>query len=150
VGEGISSLAINFRGYGNSMPGKSKEVYYDVLGAVDYLEERGIEHIALVGGSMGGAAILRALAHKVNVRIDKVVLLAPAGGEAIKSNTIKKLFIVSKGDKRYPRVHTLYTASSEPKELKVYPDTSHAQHIFKTEAEVDLTNLIINFFKDQH
>lgn len=147
--EGISSLSIDFRGYGNSIPGKSKELYYDVLGAVDYLEKRGIEHIALVGGSMGGSVILRALANKVNTRIDKVVLLAPAGGEAIKSKTIKKLFIVSKGDKFYPRVHALYTASSEPKELKVYSGTSHAQHIFKTEAELDLTNLIITFLKDQ-
>ena len=146
--EGISSLAIDFRGYGDSVGGKSKELYYDVLGAVDYLEKRGIEHIALVGGSMGGAAILRALANKVNERIDKVVLLAPAGGEAIKSKIIKKLFIVSRMDKFYSRVHALYTASSEPKELKVYSNASHAQHIFKTEAEEDLTNLIITFLKD--
>jgi pimeloyl-ACP methyl ester carboxylesterase len=147
--DGISSLAIDFRGYGNSVPGRSKELYYDVLGAVDYLEKRGIENIALVGGSMGGAAILGSLAHKVNTRIDKVVLLAPAGGEAIKSKTIQKLFIVSREDKFYPRVHALYAASSEPKELKVYSGTSHAQHIFKTEGEVDLTNLIITFLKDQ-
>jgi alpha-beta hydrolase superfamily lysophospholipase len=147
--EGVSSLVIDFRGYGNSLPGKSKDFYHDVLGAVDYLEKRGFENIALVGGSMGGAAILRALGHKVNPRINKVVLLAPAGGEAIKNKTIKKLFIVTKGDRFYSGVYTMFTTSSDPKELKVYPGTSHAQHIFKTEAEVDLTNLIITFLKDQ-
>ena len=41
--EGIASLAIDFRGYGNSKPGKSNKIYYDVLGAVDYLEEQGFQ-----------------------------------------------------------------------------------------------------------
>ena len=146
--QGIASVAIDFRGYGNSKPGKSSELYYDILGAVDFLEKKGFEHIALVGGSMGGSAILRALGHKVDSRIDKVVLLAPAGGEVIKSHTIKKLFVVAEKDRFYSRVHTLYTASSEPKELKVYPGSAHAQHIFKTESGADLTNLIIYFLHD--
>ena len=146
--KGIASVAIDFRGYGNSTPGRSKELYYDILGAVDYLEKRGFEHIALVGGSMGGAAILGALGHKVNPRIDKVIILAPAGGEAIRSHTIKKLFIVAEKDRFYSRVHTLYTASSEPKELKVYPGSAHAQHIFKTESGDELTNFIIHFLRD--
>jgi alpha-beta hydrolase superfamily lysophospholipase len=146
--EGVSSLAIDFRGYGNSLPGKSKALYYDVLGAVDYLEKSGFEHIALVGGSMGGAAILRALGDKVNPRINKVALLAPAAGEAIKNKIIKKLFIVTKGDRFYSGVYALFTTSSDPKELKVYPGTSHAQHILKTESGRDVTTLIINFLRE--
>ena len=94
--QGIASISIDFRGYGNSKTGRSSELYYDVLGAVDYLEKRGYEHIALVGGSMGGEAVLCALGHRVNPRIDKVVLLAPAGGEVIRSQTIKKLFKIKK------------------------------------------------------
>jgi len=143
--QGIASITIDFRGYGNSTPGRNNTLYYDILGAVDYLEKRGFEHIALVGGSMGGTAILHALGHKVNPRIDKVILLAPAGGEAIRSQTIKKLFIVAEKDRFYSRVHSLYTASTEPKELKVYPGSAHAQHIFKTESGADLTNFIIYF-----
>lgn len=145
---GIASLAIDFRGYGNSKRGKSSDLYYDVLGAVDYLEKKGFKHIAIVGGSMGGAAILRSLAHKVSPRIGKVILLAPAGGEAIKSQTIKKLFVVAEKDRFYSRVHELYMASMEPKELKVYPGSTHAQHIFKTEYGTDLTNFIIRFLSE--
>ena len=146
--QGVASIAVDFRGYGNSKPGKSRELYYDILGAVDYLERKGFKHIALVGGSMGGAAILRALGHKVSPRIDKVILLAPAGGEAIKSQTIKKLFVVAEKDRFYSGVYTLYKTSSEPKELKVYPGSAHAQHIFKSESGVDLTNFIIRFLHD--
>jgi pimeloyl-ACP methyl ester carboxylesterase len=68
--EGIASLAIDFRGYGNSKPGTSSEIYPDILGAVNYLEKRGFEHIALIAGSMGGAAILHALRHTSDPRID--------------------------------------------------------------------------------
>jgi dienelactone hydrolase len=146
--KGIASISIDFRGYGNSDAGKSRELYHDILGAVSYLEKKGFDHIALVGGSMGAAAVLRALGHKENPRIDKVVLLAPAGGEAIRSHTIKKLFIVTEKDRLYQKVHSLYTASSEPKEFKVYPGSTHAQHIFKTDSGTDLTNFIVHFLRD--
>ena len=143
--KGIASISIDFRGYGNSKEGKSSELYHDILGAINYLEKKGFDHIALVGGSMGAAAVLRALGHKVSPRIDKVVLLAPAGGEAIKSQAIKKLFIVTEKDRFYPKVHDLYRQCSEPKELKVYPGSAHAQHIFKTDAGTDLTKFIVCF-----
>jgi len=146
--QGITSLAIDFRGYGNSKPGKSRELYYDILGAVDYLEKNGFDHIALVGGSMGGAAILRALGHRISSRIDKTVLLAPAGGGAISNKVIKKLFIVTEKGRFYSGVHDLYKASSGPKEIKIYPGSAHAQHIFKTESGADLANFIIQFLHD--
>jgi predicted alpha/beta hydrolase len=146
--EAIASLAIDFRGYGSSKPGKSNEIYYDILGAVDHLEKKGFEHIALIGGSMGGAAILHALMHTSNPRIDKVVLLAPAGGEAMKSQAMKKLFVVAEKDRFYSTVYDLYKGSLEPKELKVYPGSAHAQHLFKSEYGADLTNLIIRFLHD--
>lgn len=130
------------------MERRGQGLYCDISGAVDFLEKKGFEQIALVGGSMGGTAILRALGRKVNPRIDKVALLAPAGGEAIKSRTIKKLFVVAEKDRFYSGVHTLYTASSEPKELKLYAGSAHAQHIFKTEYGADLANFIIYFLHD--
>ncbi len=146
---GVSSLTIDFRGYGNSKPGKSGRLYYDVLGAVNYLEQRGFEQIALVGGSMGGSAILHALNHEVNPKINRIILLAPATGEPVKSKTINKLFIVTKGDRFYSTVYDLFAASAEPKELKVYPGASHAQHIFKDESGPGVEILIIDFLCGQ-
>ena len=97
---------------------------------------------------MGGTAILHALEHRVNQTINKVILLAPAGGEPIKNKNIRKLFIVTKEDRFYSRVYALYTESSDPKELKVYPGTAHAQHMFKTESAQDIIILIINFLRE--
>ena len=58
-------LGIDFRGHGGSDPGPSTfgmlEVE-DVAGALEWLGERGITRVALVGTSMGGMAALAAVA----------------------------------------------------------------------------------------
>jgi len=143
--EGISSLSIDFRGYGNSKKGTTDKRSLDILGAVDYLKEKGFKKIAIVGGSMGGAAVLNALDTKTDDVIDKIVLLAPAGGTAIKSKSINKLFIISKEERLFSQVNKIYNESTQPKELKVYPGLFHAQNMFKSEYSEELTNLIINF-----
>jgi len=143
--EGISSLSLDFRGYGNSKKGTTDKRSFDILGAVDYLREKGFKKIALVGGSMGGAAILNALNIKTDIVIKKVVLLAPAGGVGIESKSIKKLIVVSKNEGLFTRVKEIYNASSQPKKLKVYPGSFHAQHMFKAEYSEELIKVIISF-----
>lgn len=143
--ESIPSLSLDFRGYGNSKKGSTDKRSLDILGAIDYLKERGFKKIAIVGGSMGGAAILNALDMKTDAVIEKVVLLAPAGGIGIASKSIKKLIVVSKDERLFTRVNTIYNESNQPKELKVYPGAFHAQHMFKSEYRDELTNFIIDF-----
>lgn len=142
---GVTALSIDFRGYGNSKAGSSSSKYHDVLGAVAYLEGKGFEKIAVIGGSMGGAATLDALAKTDSKAIVKAVLLAPAGGEAIASTKISKLFIVSMGDRFIATVNRVHEASAEPKELLVYTGDAHAQHLFKSEHAEDLTERIVKF-----
>ncbi|VAV83340.1 hypothetical protein MNBD_BACTEROID02-151 [hydrothermal vent metagenome] len=143
--KGIASLSIDFRGYGNSKKGTTNKRSLDILGAVDYLKSKGFNNIAIVGGSMGGAAVLSALDTKTDNVIKKVVLLAPAGGAGIASTSIKKLIIVSKDEGLYKRVNAIYNETAQPKELKVYPGSYHAQHMFKADYSNELTNLIIDF-----
>ncbi len=148
--QGISSLSLDFRGYGNSKKGTTDKRSLDILGAIDYLNgKKGFKKISIVGGSMGGAAVLNALNIKTSTEIDKVVLLAPAGGTGIVSKYVKKLFVVSKNERLFPRVNTIYNESSEPKELKVFPGTTHAQHMFKTEYSNELTEMILKFLNPQ-
>lgn len=144
---GISSLSIDFRGYGTSKAGTSKELYFDILGAIDVLQKSNYKHIALVGGSMGAAAITHALAHSPNSPVSKIILLAPAGGDPVKSDQIQKLFIVYAEDSFYSTVESLYVLSSEPKTLKVYTGSSHAQHMFKTDFKDDMLQLMIHFLQ---
>ena len=143
--EGVSSLSLDFRGYGNSKSGSTSNKSFDILGAIDYLKEKGFMKIAIVGGSMGGAAILNALDIKTDAIIEKVVLLAPAGGNGIASKSIKKLIIVSQNEGLFSRVSSIYKESSQPKTLKIYPGSFHAQHMFKAEYSDELINLIISF-----
>ncbi|MCF6169065.1 alpha/beta fold hydrolase [Lutibacter sp.] len=143
--KGISSLSIDFRGYGNSKKGSTNKRSLDILGAIHFLKEKGFNEISIVGGSMGGAAVLNALNTNTDKTITKVVLLAPAGGEGITSTSIKKLFVVSKNERLFTRVNKIYNESSNPKKLKIFSGTSHAQNMFKSEHREALMSLIINF-----
>lgn len=144
----VSSLSIDFRGYGNSKSGSTSLKYYDILGAINYLGVKGYIEINIIGGSMGAAAVLVALDHLQEAAIRKVVLLAPAGGPPIESAGIKKFFVVSKEEGLYDRVQGIYNNSSEPKKLKVYPGNTHAQHMFKTDYSEELQKQIIKFMVD--
>jgi alpha-beta hydrolase superfamily lysophospholipase len=141
----ISSLCIDFRGYGNSKVGKTDQKYWDILSAVAFLKEKGYREIDIVGGSMGGAAVLTALEQSTDPLIAKMVLLAPAGGPPISANNIQKLFIVSKEEGLYNRVKTIYNHSSDPKSIKEFEGNAHAQHLFKSPYENELIDLIIRF-----
>ncbi len=77
--ENIASLSIDFRGYGDSKSGSSNKKSYDILGAIKYLNDKGFKEINIVGGSMGAAAVLGALT-LTKIYINKIVLMAPAGG----------------------------------------------------------------------
>ncbi len=142
--KGISALPIDFRGYGKSTSGSTENKYYDILGAIAYAEAQGFTDINIVGASMGGAAVLAALS-KSETPVQKVVLLAPAGGSAITSQKIKKLFVVSKKEGFYKTVLQIYSESAEPKTLKEFEGSAHAQHIFKTDNSEELQELILDF-----
>ncbi len=141
---GVAALSIDFRGYGNSTAGSTPKKMYDILGAISYLKEQGFTDINIVGASMGGAAVLAAL-HSDPVSIRKVVLLAPAGGAAIVSSAIDKLFVVSENERMFNGVMAIYNASAEPKQIQIYPGKAHAQHLFKTGVRDALIERIISF-----
>ena len=130
-----------------SLDGKTKD---DVLSSINVLKDKGFKKITLVGGSMGGAAILHALEEKTDESTNKVIVLAPYGGSPIKSEKIKKLFVVSKQDRLgiYSDVKRLYKGSSDPKKIKEIEGSEHAQHLFKSSHKEELSRLIIDFITD--
>jgi len=129
---GISSLCLD---------GKSS---LHISKAAQILRYKGFEKIYLVGASMGGASVLYSL-EDIDKLIDKVVVLAPFGGEAIKSTSIKKLFIVAKDDGWGAQTYPLFKSSSEPKTFKEYNGAQHAQHLFKGKHKESLTTTIVDF-----
>lgn len=142
---GLTSLPIDFRGYGNSTgPDKNKK-YYDILGAIEYLKNTGYSKLYLIGGSMGGHAVLEALSKIDEPTLSKVVLLAPAGGPPIMSTSIDKLVVLTENEGLFDRVKTVFDCSSMPKTLKIYEGSAHAQHMFKEQYAEELIGIIINF-----
>ena len=77
--------------------------------------------------------------------ITKAVLLAPAGGPAITSTATDKLFVVSENERMFSGIMTIYKASTEPKQIKIYSGNTHAQHLFKTDVSEELIELITSF-----
>jgi pimeloyl-ACP methyl ester carboxylesterase len=146
---GIPSLAFDFRGYGSSKPGREPSLLFDVLGAVAFMKRRGCRRIALIGGSMGGAAVLRALENSSDPAVVKVVLLSPAGGPPVRSTSTKKLFVVSEKESFYDTVMSLYEGSAEPKTIRVYTGTSHAQNLFQSTHAGDLLDTITGFLREE-
>jgi pimeloyl-ACP methyl ester carboxylesterase len=137
-------LALDFRGYGDSKPGREQKLLYlDVLGAIDFLDQRGASRISLVGASMGGYAAGRAASESRNGQLSTVVLLAP--GPIPEPETMKAerfVFIVSEDEPGVDRVRRLYSLAPEPKTLEILATGAHAQHVFATEQGPRLTELI--------
>ncbi len=132
-----------------SLDGKRKE---DVLSAIKILKEKGFAKIILVGASMGGGSVLHALEEKTDDSIDKVIVLAPYGGSAIKSKKINKLFVIAKADRLgiYPKVKKIYTNSADPKKMVEYEGAEHAQHLFKSSHRDELAELLIDFINENN
>jgi hypothetical protein len=80
-----------------------------------------------------------------SIPIAKAVLLAPAGGPAVSSTATDKLFVVAENERMFSGVMTIYEVSTEPKQIKIYPGNTHAQHLFKTDVSEELIELITSF-----
>ncbi len=127
-----------------SLDGKTKD---DVFASIKTMKDKGFTKITLVGGSMGGAAVLDALEENADESITKVIVLAPFGGAPVKDDTIKKLFVVAKEDSLgiYPSVKKTYTDSSDPKDIVELEGSEHAQHLFKGTHKEKLSQIIVDF-----
>ena len=113
---GIGSVALN----SGSTP--------NLLNAIALLKAKGAEKIAIVGASAGGAGVLFTLQEVPDPLVDKVVLLAPAGGSPLQSDSMQKLFIVAEDDmiSSSAEVYKLYDGSSDHKLYMELKGSDHA------------------------
>lgn len=151
---GYHVLALDFRGYGKSRgPGQSDSygapLHLDVLGAVRYLRSKGAKTVAVVGGSMGGAAAADAAIASPQ-EIDRVVMLGAAPNGPAEKLKCPTLFIVARDDAnaagpRLPRIREQYEKAPEPKELIVLEGSAHAQYLFQTDQGERVMREILRF-----
>lgn len=153
---GFRVLAIDFRGYGQTIPGTQEEdwkQYPDVLAAVRYLHKEGAKSVSVVGASMGGDAAGDADSESAAGEIERIVFLAAEGGSAPEKLKARKLFIVSREDRsgdgpRLPRISESYRKAPEPKKMIILDGEAHAQFIFDTEQGTRLMQEIMRFLTE--
>lgn len=143
--EGLTVLAIDFRGYGRSRAGSAgrSALHEDVIAGVRFLAERGATEVSALGASMGGGAVGDAAASLSDGELSHVILLAAVDADEPERMTGTKLFIVSEGDSFRRSVGRQFRDASEPKRLEELEGDAHAQHIFRTDAGDALTELIV-------
>jgi dienelactone hydrolase len=153
---GFRVLAVDFRGYGQSVPGSQTEDwkhYPDVLTAVRYLHNAGVKSVSIVGASMGGDAAGDASAESNPGEIDRIVLLGSEGGDSPERMKGRKLFIVSRDDQsgdgpRLPGITEHYRKAPDPKKLVILEGSAHAQFIFETDRGPRLLQEILRFLSE--
>lgn len=143
--EGLTVLAIDFRGYGRSRAGSGGRgaLHEDVIAGVRFLAERGADEVSVLGASMGGGAVGEAAANLADGDIAHLILLAAVANAEPERMTGTKLFIVSEGDSFRRSVEAQFRRATGPKRLELLPGNAHAQHIFRTGAGTALTELIV-------
>ena len=143
--EGLTVLAIDFRGYGRSRAGNGGRgaLHEDVLAGIRYLAGRGASEVSVLGASMGGGAVGEAAANAADGEIEHLILLAAVPYAEPERMTGTKFFVVSEGDSFRRSVEEQFRRTAEPKRLHILAGNAHAQHIFRTEAGNTLTELIV-------
>lgn len=136
--KGMGSLALN--------SGSSA----DLLHGIGFLREKGVQKIAIVGASAGGAGVLYTLRDFPDPLVDALVLLAPAGGAPLQDDRMRKLFIVAEDDmiSSSAEVYKLYKGSSDPKFYKELKGSDHAQRLFDGKQKESVIQLIIDFIQN--
>lgn len=131
---GVSSLCLD---------GRSRSA---VLSAIRFLAEKGYSKIALVGGSMGGTAVMEAVEPKADERVNKLIVLAPYGGQPVRNSAFDKLFLYAKEDGfGTSAIKANFQDSSEPKKMVEYEGSDHAQALLLGKHKEAASKLIVDF-----
>ncbi|CTQ53200.1 acetoin dehydrogenase E2 subunit dihydrolipoyllysine-residue acetyltransferase [Roseibium album] len=120
----------------------------DALAAVEFLEEKGVKNITLIGASMGGGAAQQAASKVEPDQLDGVILLGTATGAALSSPDYPKLFIHARDDFFMGRSVESYNKAADPKTLVELPGAKHAQELLEGEQQHFLQQMILGFIRD--
>lgn len=124
MAEGIASLRVRYR-----YPTELEEAILDVLAGIAYLQRDGIDAVALVGHSFGGAVVIQAAAAS-DVVCSIVTLATQSYGAAPVANLAPRCSILAihgAEDQVLPPSCSVYVhrLADEPKRLVIYEGAGH-------------------------
>lgn len=156
---GFEVAAIDFRGFGGSHGPGDKDFdrapfALDVIAAVQYLRSHGAKTVAVVGGSLGGAAAGDASIDLGPGEIDRLVMLGAAPNEPAEKLHSASLWIVAREDAnaegpRLPGIVKQYEKAPQPKRLIVLDGSAHAQFLFQTDQSPRVMQEILEFLNQK-
>lgn len=134
--EGISSLRLHYR-----FPGDFDDCVLDVLLATRYLEQNGVDRVALAGHSFGGAVAI--MAGTMSPLVKAVVGLSSQtfGAHQVGKLSPRPLLLIhGDRDQNLPVQcsYNIYDWAKEPKELVIYKGSGH----FLRECKDELHDLL--------
>lgn len=161
--KGFTVLTFDFRGYcpGGAAGCSEGEkdvaaVWQDVLGAVDFLEARGLVRVMLVGASMGGTASLVAASQPGVPVIAVIALSAPqsfggltADRSVLANVTAAKLFVAGNSDQTGAAQagQAMYDESPVPKRLEIVTSSDHGTDLLTGNQSGRVQTLILNYLE---
>jgi dienelactone hydrolase len=143
-GKEIASLRVRFR-----RPTDLSESVIDVLAGILFLQGEGIEAVALIGHSFGGAVVIRAAAHAPAVRTVVTLATQSYGTDPVDrlGPRCSILLIHGAADQVLPVAcsENAYRRAGEPKRLLVLPGANHGLD----EAADDVGRVVREWVSDQ-
>lgn len=141
--EGISSLRLNYR-----FPGDFDQCVLDVLVGVHFLQQKGVDNVALVGHSFGGAVVI--MAGTMSPQVKTVVGLSSQtlGAQRVNELSPRPLLLIHGERDRNLSVRCsqdIHRWANEPKELVIYQDCGH----FLRECHQELHDLLKGWLVDK-
>ncbi len=122
--EGIASLRVRYR-----YPTVLEEAVLDVLAGISYLQDEGIQEIALIGHSFGGAVVIQAAAQAPDVRTVVTLATQSYGADPVAELATRCSLLLLHGtsDRVLPPSSSkyVYQRALEPKRLILYPNADH-------------------------
>ena len=121
--QGISSLRLHYR-----YPGKFNHCVSDVMVGGDFLQQKGVDNVVLVGHSFGGAVVI--MAGTISSQVKAVAGLSSQtfGAHRVSELSPRPLLLIhGERDQNLPArcSQDIYEWANEPKELVIYRGCGH-------------------------
>ena len=141
--KGISSLRLNYR-----FPGDFDQCVLDVLIGVHFLQQQGVDNVALVGHSFGGAVAIQAGTMSPQVKAVVGLSSQTFGAQRVNQLSPRPLLLIHGERDRNLSVRCsqdIYNWANEPKELVIYKGCGH----FLRECHDEMHDLLKNWLIDK-
>lgn len=142
---GLGTLRLDFRIH--RFPNDVDEGAYDVLAGLQWLAAQGVEQVALVGHSFGGAVVIEAAAQDISVAAVVTLATQTAGAQNVALVAPRPLLLIHGLDdvRLSPRCsQLLYGMAGDPRSLVLIPGATHSLRQAREEVRTRILEFVMS------